>query len=69
MLKHGLSGDKDLAEAIEVMYSTMGELRLGKASTVFENRARELGAFVLANKKNQETRFVRLVITASNILK
>ena len=51
------------------MYSTMGELRLGKASTVFENRARELGAFVLANKKNQETRFVRLVITASNILK
>ena len=51
------------------MYSTMGELRLGKASTVFENRARELGALVLANKKNQETRFVRLVITASNILK
>ena len=59
VLKHGLSGDKDLEEAIDVMYSTMGERRLGKASTVFENRARELGAFVLANKKNQETRFVR----------
>ena len=59
VLKHGLSGDKDLEEAIDVMYSTMGELRLGKASTVFENRARELGAFVIANKKNQETRFVR----------
>ena len=59
VLKHGLSGEKDLEEAIHVMYSTLGELRLGKASTVFENRARELGAFVIANKKNQETRFVR----------
>ena len=59
MLKHGLSGDKDLTDAIDVMYSTMGEFRLVKASTVFQNRARELGAFVIANKKNQETRFVR----------
>ena len=59
MLKHGLGGDKELQEAIDFMYSTMGEHRLGKASTVFENRARELGALVLANKKNQETRFVR----------
>ena len=59
VLKYGLSGDKDLEEVVDVMYSTMGELRLGKASTVFENRARELGAFVIANKKNQETRFVR----------
>ena len=59
VLKHGLGGEKELEEAIELMYSTMGEFRLGKASTVFMNRARELGACVLSNKKNQETRFVR----------
>ena len=40
----------------------MKDFSLGKSSTVFQNRARELGNLVLTNKKYQETRFVRSLI-------
>jgi hypothetical protein len=41
------------------MFTTMGDYRLGQASTIFENSAKDLGHMVLTNKKDQTTRFVR----------
>ena len=49
-----------MEELIQLMFSAMGEYRLGKSSTVFEEQAKELGFLVLTNKKEQPNRFVAL---------
>ena len=47
-----------MEELIQLIFSAMGEYRLGKSSTLFEEQAKELGYLVLTNKKEQTTRFV-----------
>ena len=47
---------------IKVYFDAMSDFSLGKSSTIFHNRARELGNLVLTPKKQQVTRFVRSLI-------
>ena len=47
-----------MQDIIQLMFSAMGEYRLGKSSTLFTEQAKELGYLVLTNKKEQTTRFV-----------
>ena len=56
--KKSLGENQVVEEVIALMFSTMGDYRLGKYSTIFHERAKELGHLVLTNKKDQTTRFV-----------
>ena len=47
---------------IKLYFDAMGDFSLGKSSTIFMNRARELGNLVLTPKKQQTTRFVRSLV-------
>ena len=47
-----------MQDIIHLMFTTIGEHRLGKSSTIFAEAAKELGYLVLTNKKEQTTRFV-----------
>ena len=47
-----------MEDMIQLMFSAMGEYRLGKSSILFEEQAKELGYLVLTHKKEQTTRFV-----------
>ena len=44
---------------IKVYFDAMSDFSLGKASTIFQNRAKELGNLVLTPKKQQTTRFIK----------
>ena len=56
--KNALGDHPTMEDMIQLMFSAMGEYRLGKSSTLFEEQAKELGYLVLTNKKEQTTRFV-----------
>ena len=51
-----------MQQALEIMFSAMGEFRLGKSSTVFHKVARDLGHIVLTNKKEQEHQFESVIL-------
>jgi hypothetical protein len=57
--KNALGEHETVEELISLVFQTMDDYRVGKASTVFRDRAAELGHLVLSNKKKQTTRFVR----------
>ena len=56
--KNVLRDHPTMQDIIQLMFSAMGEYRLGKSSTLFAEQANELGYLVLTNKKEQTTRFV-----------
>ena len=56
--KKTFGGHPLVQDIITLLFSAMKEYRLGKCSTVFQERARELSHLVLTNKKEQSTRFV-----------
>ena len=46
-------------DLMDSMFSIMDDFRVGKAGTLFREKAAELGHLILSNKKKQQTRFVR----------
>ena len=58
--KNALREHPTMEELIQLIFSAMGEYRLGKSSTLFKEQAKELGYLVLTNQKEQTTRFVAL---------
>ena len=48
-----------MEDSIDFMFDIMGDYRLGKASTLFNTIAQDLGHIVLTNKKAAPTRFIR----------
>ena len=57
-----LKQNPEILDLIKIYFNAMQEWNLGKASTIFLNRAKELGNIVLTNKNYQTTRFVRSLI-------
>ena len=57
-----ISNKVKVDKVIKIYFNAMSDFSLGKASTIFYNRARELGNLVLTPKKQQATRFVRSLI-------
>ena len=57
--KNTLAQHQTVEEIINLVFQTMDNFRTGKASSVFRERASQLGHLVLSNKKRQTTRFVR----------
>jgi hypothetical protein len=51
----GLKEHPAMEDTLKLMFTAMGEFRLGKSSTIFNNTARDLGNIVLSNKKDQVT--------------
>jgi hypothetical protein len=52
----------EILDLIKIYFDAMKEWNLGKSSTIFANRARDLGNLVLTNKTYQTTRFVRSLL-------
>jgi hypothetical protein len=59
---NSLANHPTVEELVSLMFSTMDDFRTGQASTVFRERAADLGHLVLNNKKRQTTRFVRSLV-------
>ena len=60
--KNTLAQHQTVEEIINLVFQTMDNFRTGKASSVFRERATQLGHLVLSNKKRQTTRFVRSLV-------
>ena len=60
--KNTLAQHQTVEEIIQLVFQTMDNFRTGKASSVFRERASQLGHLVLSNKKRQTTRFVRSLV-------
>ena len=60
--KNTLAQHQTVEEIINLVFQTMDNFRTGKASSVFRERASQLGHLVLSNKKRQTTRFVRSLV-------
>ena len=48
-----ITKNKKVEKVIKVIFDVMGDFCLGKASTIFKNRAMEMGNLVLTPKKQQ----------------
>ena len=57
-----LKKNPKIIELMKIYFDAMSEFSLVKASTVFKDKAQELGNLVLTSKKPQETRFVRSLL-------
>ena len=57
-----ISNNVKVDKVIKIYFNAMSDFSLEKSSTIFYNRARELGNLVLTPKKQQTTRFVRSLI-------
>ena len=51
-----------IMKTINILFDAMKHFHLGKAGTIFHERAQEMEHLVLTNKKNQTTRFVRATL-------
>ena len=51
-----ISNNAKVEKVIKIYFNAMSDFSLGKSSTIFHNRARELGNLVLTPKKQQATR-------------
>ena len=60
--KKVLKKNPKILELIKIYFDAMSEFSLGKASTIFRDKAQELGNLVLSSKKFQVTRFVRSLV-------
>ena len=52
----------EIMEALKTLFDAMKNFNVGKAGSVFEERATELGYYVLKNKSYQATRFVSSLV-------
>ena len=52
----------DLIKPIKYYFNAMSDFSMGKATTILNNKAREIGALILTSKSYQETRFVRSLL-------
>ena len=63
--KKALAQHPMVEDLINSMFAIMDDFRVGKASTMFREKAVELGYLILSNKKKQETRFVAALMTGT----
>ena len=60
--KNALAMHPVVEDLLKLMFDIMDDYRVGKAGTMFRQRAAELGNLVLSNKKRQTTRFVQSLV-------